>query len=176
MSHASTSAKSDSSDASGPWSLRMGAYSYQIARTQDGISYSVTDGSRTLSSALAWVFGSGHFGQTYVYEQKGVFYESHLSYFQGIHGLDLTTGHRQMEIPDLDHSWGVRSLRTRSVAALVATQPHPPRPDILIRLASCPVSAARPAMGRAPSTSRRCPSEGRPDFDLHNESRELIAP
>ena len=84
----------------------MGPYSYQIARTQDGISYSVTDGSRTLSSALAWVFGSGHFGQTYVYEQKGVFYESHLSYFQGIHGLDLTTGHGQMEIPDLDHSWG----------------------------------------------------------------------
>src|SRR5436309_15990011 len=36
MSHASVSAKSDSSDAGGPSSLRMGPYSYQIARTQDG--------------------------------------------------------------------------------------------------------------------------------------------
>ncbi len=107
MSHASVSAKSDSSDASGSSSLKMGPYSYQITRTQDGISYSVTDGSRTLTTPVAWVFGSGHFGQTYVYQEKGVFYESHLSYFQGIHGLDLTTGHRQMKVPDLDHGLGV---------------------------------------------------------------------
>ena len=95
MSHASNLAKSDTSDATGPWSLKLGPYSYEIGRHENGISYSVTDGTRTLITPLKWVFGSGHFGQTYVYEEKGVFYESHLSYFPGIHGLDLTTGHRQ---------------------------------------------------------------------------------
>ena len=106
MAHASTAAKADKSNAAGPWALRLDPYNYQLGRSQGGIAYSVDDGIRTVATPLSWVFGSGHFGQTYVYEQKGVFYESHLSYYPGIHGLDFTTGHREMKFPDLDHALG----------------------------------------------------------------------
>ena len=77
-----------------PLTAHFGPYSYEISETPSGFSYSVSDGRRSVTTPLGWVFGSGHFGQTYVYQQKGIFYESHLSYYPGIGGLDFTTGHK----------------------------------------------------------------------------------
>jgi hypothetical protein len=69
-----------------------GAYSYHIERKGDESIYSVTDGQQTLSAPIGWAFGLGRAGQTYVFEKDGELYESRVSYYQELNGLDLTIG------------------------------------------------------------------------------------
>ena len=70
-------------------------HAFSIASTAAASSaYSVTDGRQTLSRPLEWAFGSGAFGQTFLYEMEGSWYESHVSLYASLHGLDLTTGHK----------------------------------------------------------------------------------
>jgi hypothetical protein len=70
--------------------FRSGRYSYTIARQGNRSIYSVTDGTDTISVPIGWAFGLGAVGQTYVYEREGVFYESRVSFFTAIDGLDFT--------------------------------------------------------------------------------------
>ncbi len=84
----------------------VGPYSYQIARTQDGAAYSVIDGARTLSVPLGWALGFGEVGQTYVYQRNGIFYESRLSYYKTLEGLDFTTGHSRRAPSSLENALG----------------------------------------------------------------------
>lgn len=71
--------------------FRKGSYRWIVA-TRDGQStYSVTDGAKTLSLPIVWSFGTGE--QTWVFEQKGTFYESTVSFYPGTGGLDITLGH-----------------------------------------------------------------------------------
>jgi Cytochrome c554 and c-prime len=74
-------------------SRQLGAYRYAITREGPGSVYSVSDGSASISEPLAWAFGLGNKGQTYVYERGGQFYESRMSFYTSLQGLDLTTGH-----------------------------------------------------------------------------------
>ena len=107
MAHALTPGGEDRSGASGPLSFQLGIFKYAISQTTGGLTYSADDGIRSVSANPGWVFGSGHFGQTYVYQDKGVLYESNLSYFSGIHGLDFTTGHKRSAPADLEKALGV---------------------------------------------------------------------
>jgi len=70
--------------------FRSGRYSYTIARQGNRSIYSVTDGTDTISVPIGWAFGLGAVGQTYVFEREGVFYESRVSFFTAIDGLDFT--------------------------------------------------------------------------------------
>ena len=86
--------------------FNAGAYAYEISQS-DGISmYSASEGGRSVSTPLQWIFGIGHFGQTYLYEQEGTYYESNLSYYPGIQALDFTTGHSRFAPPSLDAALG----------------------------------------------------------------------
>ncbi len=67
-------------------------YSYRIERKGDSSTYTVTDGQQTVSAPIGWCFGLGVAGQTYVFEKDGTFYESRVSYYREINGLDLTMG------------------------------------------------------------------------------------
>ena len=67
-------------------------YSYRIERRDNQTIYSVTDGKQTLSLPIAWAVGAGRMGQTYVLEKDGDLYESRVSYFTEIKGLDITIG------------------------------------------------------------------------------------
>ncbi len=67
-------------------------YSYRIERTGDRSIYSVSDGVHTLSVPIAWAFGLGAAGQTYVFEKDGSLYQTRVSYYREINGLDLTVG------------------------------------------------------------------------------------
>jgi hypothetical protein len=58
---------------------------YQIHTKNGAVSYSVSDGTRTLHAQLTWAFGMGRVGQTYLYERAGQFYEARASYFQSRH-------------------------------------------------------------------------------------------
>ena len=79
--------------ARGPLHFTTGPYSYELAQPPTSITYTVSDGTRSLSESIQWVFGTGEIGRTYVYQQKGDFYESHLSYYSRPQALDFTTGH-----------------------------------------------------------------------------------
>ena len=51
------------------------------------------DGWETnIAEPVGWAFGLGNAGQTYVFEKDGTLYESRVSYYQAIDGLDLTIG------------------------------------------------------------------------------------
>jgi hypothetical protein len=72
--------------------FKIGPYSYSITREGDGSVYSVTDGKETISTPILWAFGLGKAGQTYVIQLNGKHYESRVSFYSDIGGLDLTLG------------------------------------------------------------------------------------
>ena len=107
MAHAAAqAADSDVLRARDCLSFRFGPYSYRIARALKGSVYSVSDGKRTISEQLLWAFGVGEVGQTYVLERNGSYYESRVSYYSAIQGLDLTTGHPRSAPAWLDDAVG----------------------------------------------------------------------
>jgi hypothetical protein len=69
-----------------------GIYQSIIRRDGDRSVLSVTDGSQTVTVPLLWAFGNGGAGQTYVFEYEGALYESRLSFYSSLKGLDLTMG------------------------------------------------------------------------------------
>jgi hypothetical protein len=69
-----------------------GKYAYRIERKADQSIYSVSDGEQTFSAPIAWAFGLGAAGQTYVFKRNGDLYQTRVSYYQAIDGLDLTIG------------------------------------------------------------------------------------
>ncbi|HTT65792.1 MAG TPA: multiheme c-type cytochrome [Bryobacteraceae bacterium] len=72
--------------------FQFGRYSYTITRNGNQSIYSVTDGTDTITVPIGWAFGLGEAGQTYVFERGGIFYESRVSFYKAVGGLDLTFG------------------------------------------------------------------------------------
>jgi len=84
--------------------IRKGAYSYTV-ETQGGEStYSVSDGTRTISIPIHWNFGEG--AQTWVLERDGHRYESTVSFYPSIAGLDYTTGDEDLKPHTLEDAIG----------------------------------------------------------------------
>ena len=107
MAHASTQAtNSDILREHDPISLQLGPYTYTISRGHAGIVYSVSDGTNSISEPLACAFGLGNKGQTYIYQRDGFFYESRLSFYKALQGLDLTTGHGNKTPDNLEDAMG----------------------------------------------------------------------
>jgi hypothetical protein len=92
--------------------FREGPYTYTIRR---GV-YSVTDGTNTITAPIAWAFGLGGVGQTYVFERGGKWYESRVSYYGVARGLDLTLGARNMPAKNLTEAAG-REMSPKDTAA-----------------------------------------------------------
>ena len=74
--------------------FQLGKYSYRIERRGNESIYSITDGKDKFELALRFAFGQGAAGQTCVFEYKGQLYESRVSFYKELGGLDLT-----LEIP-----------------------------------------------------------------------------
>jgi Cytochrome c554 and c-prime len=85
-----------------------GGYQYSIARQGDTSVMTVTGNGQTLTVSLLWAFGRGKAGQTYVFEREGAFYESRVSFYQALDGLDLTMGAVGGRITDIDDAAGRR--------------------------------------------------------------------
>lgn len=86
--------------------FRNGKYDYQIIRESNRSLYTVSDGAGTISAAIPYCFGKGEGGQTYVLEYKGKFYESRVSFYSDIKGLDLTMGHVPTPPATLEEAMG----------------------------------------------------------------------
>jgi len=88
-------------------SLHLSPYSYTIRQSGGESLYSVGDPKRTSSVPLALAVGGGsRVGQTYLFEKNGTYFESRLSYFSAIQGLDLTPGHTNATPQSLESAAG----------------------------------------------------------------------
>ncbi len=72
--------------------FRTGPYTYEIKRKDKESTYTVTDGKESLSLPILYAFGQGKAGQTYVLQHEGAYYESLVSYYNEVQGLDFTIG------------------------------------------------------------------------------------
>jgi hypothetical protein len=88
------------------FSLKLLPHTYTIARGAGTSVYSVSDTTSSISEPLVWAFGLGNKGQTYIYQRNGHYYESRLSYYKAIRGLDLTTGHANKTPDNLEDALG----------------------------------------------------------------------
>ena len=86
--------------------FQAGRFSYQIV--SDGLQsvYRVTDGKETLSEPILYAFGNAHVAQTYVFRRGGRLYESRVSYYTAIDGLDWTIGDILNPPPSLEEAAG----------------------------------------------------------------------
>lgn len=109
MAHASTQAANSEilHDHAG-LSLQLGPYDYQVSYNNDATTYSVSNTHDSISAPLAWAFGFGQKGQTYLYQRNGAFYESRLSFYKTLQNLDLTTGHSTTTPDNLESALGRR--------------------------------------------------------------------
>ena len=98
--------------------FRQGPYSYLIVRRGNEFIYSVSDGRRTISAPIIWAFGRGAAGQTYVFHWNGAYYQSRVSFFNDIQGLDLTMGSPRGVPPNIEFALGAR-MDTDGVRACV---------------------------------------------------------
>ena len=74
-------------------SFTAGAVSYRIRNASGVATYTASVQGASISEPLIWAFGSGYTGQTYLFQHGGAFYETAVSYFPEIQGLDWTPGH-----------------------------------------------------------------------------------
>lgn len=85
-------------------------YTYTVETKANHTTYSVTDGTRTISLPVPWSFGKG--AQTWVLEKDGQLYESMMSYYPSIDGLGITTGDELLKPTNLDEAVGRKLLKT----------------------------------------------------------------
>jgi predicted CXXCH cytochrome family protein len=85
---------------------KIGGYSYSIERVNGASVYTVADGRDTIRVPLQWAFGQGSAGQTYLFERAGQWYESRVSYYSALQGLDLTMGAPNTPPGNLDEAAG----------------------------------------------------------------------
>jgi hypothetical protein len=86
--------------------FRNGPYNYQIVREGNRSVYTITDGLNSISEPILYCFGQGKAGQTYVFRHQGVFYESRVSYYREIQGLDFTIIHPRSVPESLEDGLG----------------------------------------------------------------------
>jgi len=72
--------------------FRSGPYAYEIKRKDKESLYTVTDGKETITLPIRYAFGQGKAGQTYLLQYEGGHYESLVSFYDEVKGLDFTIG------------------------------------------------------------------------------------
>jgi len=136
MAHAVKSATADAfTNIPHAMHFRTGSYDYSLSQTAAGAEYSTTNGQQSASAALNWVFGDRQFGDTFLYQQNGIYFESRVSYYRQLNGLDLTTGRTRFAPTRIETALGRRMspdepplcFGCHSTAASTDGQFHPER-------------------------------------------------
>lgn len=84
--------------------LRKGAYAYSIETHDRKSTYNVTDGAHTISLPIRWTIGQRM--QTWIFEREGRYYQSRISYYPTIDGLEITVGDERLIPKSLDEAVG----------------------------------------------------------------------
>jgi hypothetical protein len=95
--------------------FEVGNYKYEIARRDKQSFYAVTDGKETITLPILYAFGQGKAGQTYVLQYEGEYFESLVSYYNEIKGLDFTIGAARKIPGSLKEAIGRRMSRPDAV-------------------------------------------------------------
>jgi Cytochrome c554 and c-prime len=95
--------------------LQLGPYLYRISSDQFGSRLAVSSGKQSITASIAWIFGAGVHGRTYILDHEGAFYESQVSSFAALGGLDLTPGHSPVDAGNLKNALG-EQLSTSAAA------------------------------------------------------------
>ncbi len=85
---------------------KLGEYSYRIDRSGHQSMYTVSDGANSIRVPIQWAFGLGSAGQTYLFERDGHWYESRVSYYSALDGLDVTMGAQGVSPRNLEEAAG----------------------------------------------------------------------
>ena len=93
-------------------SFDAGRFSYEIERVGDHSVYTVREGQEKLTVPIPWAFGLGAAGQTYLLPFNGKWYESRVSYYNAIDGLDYTLGARALAPGSLTEALGKETPRS----------------------------------------------------------------
>jgi hypothetical protein len=125
--------------------FHTGAYDYSLTQTPTGAEYSTTNGQQSASAVLSWVFGDRQFGDTFLYQQNGIYFESRVSYYRAINALDLTTGRTQFLPSRIETALGRRMLPDEpplcfgchSTASSTDGQFHPERMILGVTCEAC---------------------------------------
>ncbi|MBN9657853.1 MAG: hypothetical protein J0H49_06725 [Acidobacteria bacterium] len=115
--------------------LKLGSFSYRIYRAGGQDRYQVSDGTSSMEGVVAWAMGQGAAGQTYVLEREGKLYESRVSFYNDIKGLDATLGSPAGVPKNLAEAFG------REMPALSVTE------CFQCHAAAGPAAATAPAKG-----------------------------
>jgi len=89
-------------------------YTYLVETKDNQSTYSVSDGTRTVTLPIKWSFGNG--AQTWVFERDGIYYESLVSYYPSVSGLAITIGDFEITPRTLDEAVGRRLPPNEPVA------------------------------------------------------------
>lgn len=109
MSHAAAPAEdSEISREHRSLELQVGPYHYEVQSLKGRGSLKVSDSKASLAVSLMWAFGNGRMGQTYIYEQSGSYYESHVSFYAAPQALDITPGQSRSIPVSLESAAGRR--------------------------------------------------------------------
>ncbi len=84
--------------------FRTGQFSYSVETRQGKSFYNVSDGAQTISAPILWALGAQ--AQTWVLLRDGKMYESLVSFYPSIDGLDFTTGDEHIDPKTLDQAFG----------------------------------------------------------------------
>ena len=85
-----------------------GGFQYRIVRQGERSILTVTGQGESITAPLLWAFGRGQAGQTYVFERDGALYESRVSFYSALGGLDLTIGAQHSQAMGIDEAAGRR--------------------------------------------------------------------
>ena len=107
MAHAAHFQGASSLQQKAPPAFQNDPYSYVLLPSDVGTVLSVADGPKREATPPAWTFGSGEIGQTYVYQQDGVWFESRVSLYTSSGQLDITTGHSHLPPESLHDALGL---------------------------------------------------------------------
>jgi len=99
--------------------LQLGPYLYRISSDPLGSRLAVSAGKQSITASIAWIFGAGVHGQTYILNHDDALYESQVSRFASLHGLELTPGHALISAGNLKNVLG-EQLSTPAAARCFA--------------------------------------------------------
>ncbi|HXY24706.1 MAG TPA: multiheme c-type cytochrome [Candidatus Acidoferrum sp.] len=88
----------------GDLAFRTKNYEYRINVNDGKALLTVTDGKRTLTDALAWAFGTGKVGQSFLFLRNGNYYESRVTYFSTLSNLNFTPTRALLDPRDLEEA------------------------------------------------------------------------
>jgi hypothetical protein len=85
-------------------SVQIGNYSYAVQTKEGQSTYTVSDGTGSLTLPIRWALGLH--SQTWLLEKDGEYYESQISYFRQEQGLATTPGHDDLGPRSLSEAIG----------------------------------------------------------------------